>query len=134
MNTTFYTLLFAPSDTPKSRQVSNPTSEIQLRYRQQNNTFKMPHYQHSSYMGTGGRPLFTMGDHTHFLAAPHFLSFADPTEPIIRAPVHSKTHIHPNPLSTPYRSTPIILPAFRLRSNFDLIQVTETSDFQTWVS
>src|SRR5258706_1755127 len=30
----------------------------------------MTHYQHSAYMGTDGRPLFTMDDHTHFLPAP----------------------------------------------------------------
>ena len=46
---------------------------------------EIPHYQHSSYMVTDGRPLFTMDDHTH---APHFLSSTDPTEPTIKAPVH----------------------------------------------
>jgi hypothetical protein len=54
----------------------------------------MPHYQLSSYMGTDGRPLFTMDDNTHFL------SFADPTQFIIKAPVRFIQSLNPYSLLT----------------------------------
>jgi len=75
------TLLCASPDLPKSLLSDAPDSTPSA---QAERHVQTPHYQHSSYMGTDGRPLTTMPSSS---PRPHFLS-TNPTQFIIKTPVH----------------------------------------------
>ena len=68
----------------------------------------MTHYQHSSYTGTDGRPLFPMDDHTQFLAPPPVSS------PPLPQQNPSSKHQYPSyALQNPYSSqSPLDSPSF----------------------
>ena len=74
----------------------------------------MPHYSPYMGTGTGGRPLFTMDDHTQFLAAPPISSppliQPNPTSKLQYTSYGLQTHMHPSFLSNLRHSTRIPLP------------------------